>query len=53
MKIVDGKTVERTRISRDTYRAQQRIVAVHSGSTPPEPQTRDQQEPIVEDGISE
>ncbi len=53
MKIVDGKTVERTRISRDTYRAQQRIVAVHSGSTSPEPQTREQQEPIVEDGISE
>ncbi|KJD44803.1 VanW family protein [Paenibacillus terrae] len=53
MKIVDGKTVERTRISRDTYRAQQRIVAVHSGSTSPEPQTREQQEPIIEDGISE
>jgi vancomycin resistance protein YoaR len=53
MKLVDGKTVERTRISRDTYRAQQRIVAVHSGSTSPEPQTREPQEPIVEDGISE
>ncbi|MBE0338820.1 VanW family protein [Paenibacillus sp. 23TSA30-6] len=53
MKIVDGKTVERTRISRDTYRAQQRIVAVRGGSASPESQTREQQEPIVEDGISE
>jgi vancomycin resistance protein YoaR len=53
VKKVDGQTVERTQISHDTYRAQQRIVAVHGGSTSPEPQTREPQKPLVEDGISE
>ncbi|WP_068497192.1 VanW family protein [Paenibacillus kribbensis] len=53
IKKVDGKTVERTRISRDTYRAQQRIVAVPDESTSSEPQTREPQKRIIEDGISE
>ncbi|MEE4578236.1 VanW family protein [Paenibacillus polymyxa] len=53
IKKVDGKPVERTRISRDTYRAQQRIIASYGGSTSSEPQTRELEKPIVEDGISE
>ncbi|WP_025720437.1 VanW family protein [Paenibacillus sp. 1-18] len=53
IKKVDGKTVERTRISRDTYRAQQRVVAVPDGSTSSEPQAREPQKRIIEDGIGE
>ncbi len=52
-KKVDGKTVDRTRISRDTYRAQQRIIASYGGGTSSEPQTREPEKSIVEDGISE
>ncbi|KAF6634884.1 VanW family protein [Paenibacillus sp. LX16] len=53
VKKVDGKAVERTRISRDTYRAQQRIIASYGGGTSSEPQTREPEKSIVEDGISE
>lgn len=50
-RLVDGKAEERTRISRDTYRAQKALVAVGPGGaklTLPENTER----PIVEDGIS-
>lgn len=40
IKKVDGQTVERTRISRDTYPAKQRIVAVHDESISAEQKTR-------------
>ncbi len=53
VKKVNGKTIERTRISRDTYRAQQRIIASYGGSTSSDPQTHEPEKPIVEDGISE
>ncbi|AIQ14789.1 VanW family protein [Paenibacillus durus] len=47
---VDGKAVDRKKLSRDTYRPQQTLVAVGPGGTrsaAPEPSER----PLVEDGI--
>lgn len=52
IKKVDGKEVSRKRISRDTYRPQSRLIAVHtedSGEGSPTPGSEEQ---IVEDGVS-
>ncbi|MNW26137.1 Vancomycin B-type resistance protein VanW [compost metagenome] len=53
-KLVHGKTVERETISRDTYRAQKRVIARNSHAskgTPRLEEPRTEEAPLVEDGV--
>ncbi|MFB5674673.1 VanW family protein [Paenibacillus terreus] len=55
IKLIDGKTVEKARVSRDTYKAQKQIIAVGSGYRKPTPNTERQQpsgNQLIEDGVS-
>ncbi|MEC0370748.1 VanW family protein [Paenibacillus chibensis] len=51
VKKVNGEVVERKRISRDTYRPQNRLIAVHSGESDGG-DSSSQRDPVVEDGVS-
>lgn len=55
-KLLDGKPAGKVRISRDTYKAQKKIVAIGNGYGKPVPDTERQQpsgNSPVEDGVSE
>ncbi|MFU1797170.1 VanW family protein [Paenibacillus azoreducens] len=52
IKKVNGAVVERKRISRDTYRAQNRLIAVNSGREDSGNDSSGSKDQIVEDGIS-
>ncbi|MFM9279984.1 VanW family protein [Paenibacillus jiagnxiensis] len=54
IKLIEGKPVEKVRISRDTYKAQKRIIAVGSGNGKPAPNTERQHpsgDQLIEDGV--
>ncbi len=51
VKKINGDVVERKRISRDTYRPQNRLIAVHSGE-PGSGDSSGTKDQIVEDGVS-
>lgn len=52
IKKVNGETVEKKRVSRDTYRPQSRLIAVNNESAEAGSDSQGSKEQIVEDGIS-
>lgn len=50
-KYVDGKAVERTRLSRDVYPAQKQVVAINRGGTSRNVPSETPERPLVEDGV--
>ena len=52
IKKVNGETVGKKRVSRDTYRPQSRLIAVNNGSAEAGSDSQGSKEQIVEDGIS-
>ncbi|MDP4096488.1 VanW family protein [Paenibacillus sp. P96] len=53
-KLINGKPVERIRISRDTYSAQKRVIAIGSefrGRTPNTDRQQPSRSPLIEDGV--
>ncbi|MWV46662.1 vancomycin resistance protein [Paenibacillus sp. HJL G12] len=52
VKKVNGKVVERNQVSRDTYRPQNRLIAVHSGESGISNDSSDSKNQVVEDGVS-
>ncbi|MCJ8012706.1 VanW family protein [Paenibacillus sp. KQZ6P-2] len=52
IKKVNGKVVERSLVSRDTYRPQSRLIAVNSNEPGSSKDSSDSKDQVVEDGIS-
>ncbi|WP_019424750.1 VanW family protein [Paenibacillus sp. OSY-SE] len=52
IKLMNGKQVERQRIAVDTYRPQPTLVAVNTGTSDPPANPKQEQGPILEDGVN-
>ncbi len=52
IKLVNGKQVERQRIAVDTYRPQPTLIAINTGTSDPLSNTKEEQGPILEDGVN-
>ncbi|WP_039834827.1 VanW family protein [Paenibacillus sonchi] len=50
-RLVDGKAVEKKLLSRDTYYAQKRIIAINQGGMGKSIQPDSRKQPLVEDGV--
>ncbi|WP_410512576.1 VanW family protein [Paenibacillus sp. BR2-3] len=51
-RLVDGKPIEKKKLSRDVYRAQKRLVAVNNAGTGKTTTPEETQRPLLEDGVS-